>query len=123
MENEIKNVLNYFDRAKSSLHDLPDVIRSKETTVTVIPPMGIGSHTYVVVTFRQREIGDSIFLQVISEGNATRIVIPPAIADVIARQRDQLTGKSRSRASKRVAEDLAARGIKPGFMRKKKGGK
>lgn len=119
MNEELKSSLSYFDRAKGSLHDLPDVIRSKEATVTVIPTFGIGSHTYVVVTYRQREIGDSIFLQVISEGNAVRIMIPPAIADVIARQRDQLTGKSRSRAGKRVAEDLAARGIKPGFMKKK----
>ena len=120
MSEEIRNSLNYFDRLKETLHSLPDVIRTKETTITVMPTFGIGSHTYVVVTYRRREIGDSVFLQVVSEGNATRIVIPPEITDVIARQRDQLTSKSRSRAGKRVAEDLAARGIKPGFMRKGK---
>ena len=52
-----------------------------------------------------------------SEDNATRIVIPPAVADVIARQRDQLTAKTRSRAAKRNAEDRKERGIMPGFMK------
>ncbi len=117
---EIKNSLSYFDRAIGSLHGLPDVVSTKATTLRVVPTFGLGSHTYIVQTFRQREIGDTIFLEITSESGATRIVIPAAIADTIARQRDQLTGKSRSRAGKRIAEDLAARGIKPGFMRKAK---
>jgi len=117
---EIRNSLSYFDRAIGSLHGLPDVVSTKATTLRVVPTFGLGSHTYIVQTFRQREIGDTIFLEITSEQGATRIVVPAAVADTIARQRDQLTGKSRSRAGKRVAEDLAARGIKPGFMKNRK---
>lgn len=123
MSEEIKNSLSYFDRAIGSLDGLPDVVKSKATTLRVIPVFGLGSHTYIVQTFRQREIGDSIFLEVTSADGNTRIVIPPDVADTIARQREQLTTKSRSRAGKRVAEDLAARGIKPGFMKSRKGSK
>lgn len=116
---ETKNSLNYFDKAVGSLSGLPDVVKSKATTLRVIPTFGFGSHTYIIQTFRQREIGDSIFLEVGSADGNTRLVIPPAVADVIARQRDQLTTKSRSKAGKARAEDMKARGIAPGFMRKK----
>lgn len=120
MSDEIKNSLSYFDRAIGSLEGLPDVVKTKATTLRVIPTFGLGSHTYIIATYRQRERGDTIFLEVGSAEGMTRIVIPPDVADTIARQRDQLATKSRSRAGKRVAEDLAARGIKPGFMRGKK---
>lgn len=118
MSDEQRSAISYFDRAIGALDGLPDVVKSKDTTMRVIPTFGIGTYTYIVKTYRRREEGDTIFLEVASEGNITRIVIPPAIADVIARQRDQLTTKSRSRASKRVMEDRMARGEKPGFMKR-----
>lgn len=124
MANEKDNpTLSYFDRAIGQLHGLPDVVSTKATTLRVVPTFGIGSQTYIVQTFRQREVGDTVFLEITSDQGATRIVVPPDVADVIARQRDQLTTKTRSRAGKRVAEDLKARGIQPGFMRKKKRGR
>jgi hypothetical protein len=122
MEEKNYQSLSYFDRMSGTLHGLPDVVHSRPTTMRVVPPLGLGTHTYIVQTFRQRDMGDTIFLEVASEGNITRIVIPPAIADTIARQRDQLTTQSRSRAGVRRAEDMKARGIEPGFM-KSKGGK
>ncbi len=112
--------LSYFDRAVGALHGLPDVVSTKPTTQRVVPPFGFGTHLYAVQTFRQREEGDTIFLEHVSETGTTRLVIPPAIADVIARQREQLVSKMRSRAAKRVAADLKERGVKPGFMRNKK---
>lgn len=113
--------ISYFDRAIGSLHGLPDVVSTKATTLRVVPTFGIGSHLYAVQTFRQREVGDTIFLEHVSESGTTRLVIPAAVADVIARQRDQLTTKSRSRAGKKIAEDLRERGIQPGFMKNRKG--
>ena len=122
MNEEIKNVLSYFSRAIGALHDLPDVVHSKESTIHVIPPLGIGSHTYVVTTYRQREVGDSIFIEMMADTGSQRIVLPPAVADLIARQRDQLNTKSRSRASRRSMEERMARGEQPGFLKKRKGG-
>lgn len=114
----MENSLNNFDRQLGALNGLPDVAQTKPTVIRVVPPLGLGSHLYIVQTFRQKESGDTIFLETTSEDGTTRLVIPPAVADCIARQRDQITGKVRSRAAKAVAADRKARGIKPGFMKK-----
>ena len=118
---EKETTLSYFDRAIGALDGLPDVVKTRATTLRVIPALGLGSHTYIVQTFRQREIGDSVFLEITSEGTAVRIVIPPSVADTIARQRDQLTGQVRSRVGKRLAAERMARGEVP-FTFKRKGG-
>jgi hypothetical protein len=109
-----------FDRLLSALHDLPDVTRTKAATVRVIPPLGVGgTQMFVVQTLRQRERGDTIFLEVVGT-ELVRVVIPAQVADVIARQRDVLTAKSRSRAAKAAADDRKARGLQPGFMKAKR---
>lgn len=120
MNNEKENpALSYFDRAMTGLHGIPDVVSAKPTTLRVVPPLGIGSHTYIVQTFRQKDAGDTIFIEHVSNDGTTRMVAPPAVADTIARQRDQLTTKNRKRAGKRVADDLKERGMQPAFLKKK----
>lgn len=119
--NEEKDIpgLSYFDRMMGTIHELPDVVSTKSTTMRVVPPWGIGSHTYIVQTFRQREIGDTVFFEMVAENETIRVVIPPKVSEVIARQRDQLTAKSRSRAGKARAALMKEQGIQPGFMKKK----
>lgn len=119
MTSKDNSTLSYFDRSIGNLHGLPDVVSTKATTLRVVSTFGFESYLYAVQTFRQREVGDTIFLEHVSDSGTIRIVIPPAVADLIARQRDQLTTKARSKAGKRIAEDLKARGIKPGFMKSK----
>ena len=111
--------LSYFDRLIGSLHGLPDLVSAKATTLRVVPPLGLGSHTYIVQTFRQKDSGDTIFIEHVSADGTTRMVVPPQVSDTIARQREQLTMKNRKRAGRRVAQDLKDRGIQPGFMKKK----
>lgn len=108
--------LSYFDSVIGKFHNAPETISTSIRPLRVVPTFGIGAHTYTVQTFRQRDIGDTIALEVTAEGVNQRIIIPPAVANVIARQRNQLNTKSRSRAGKRIAEDRAAQGLKPGFM-------
>jgi hypothetical protein len=120
MSDEQKVSLSIFGRAMSVLKDLPDIIKTKPTTQVETPSFAGEPHTYIVQTYRRKEEGDFIFFQDVSSGQAVQIVIPPRIADIIARQRDQLSSKSRSRASRVAMEDRMARGEKPGFMRKKK---
>lgn len=121
MENESQKVtLSVFGRASSVLKDLPDIIKSKPTTLVETPSFAGEPHTYIVQTMRRKEEGDYIFFQDVASGQAVQIVIPPRIADIIARQRDQLTGKSRSRASRLSMEGRMARGEKPGFLKKPK---
>src|SRR2546427_12363761 len=98
-----ENTLSHFDRILGALHGLPDVASTKPTVLRVIPVFGIGAHLYSVQTFRQKDQGDTVFLEHVSEAGTTRLVIPPAVVDAIVRQRDSLTHKVRSRAGKASA--------------------
>jgi hypothetical protein len=73
------------------------------------------SQTFIVQTYRQRDEGDTIFIEYIGVEGSLRLALPPVVLDVIARQRDAITGKSRSKAAKANALDRMARGIEPGF--------
>jgi hypothetical protein len=107
-----------YDRQLAALHDLPDVTRTKPTTIRTVPPLGVGgTQVWVIQTYRQQERGDVIFLEVMGQAGAIRLAIPAPVAATIARQRDALTSQIRSRVATRVAADRKARGIVPGFLR------
>ena len=99
-----------FDRAIGVLHGLPDVSHSNVAVRRVVPLLGVGgTELYVVQTYRQKDQGDTIFL-----------VIPPQVSAVIARQREQLTAKTRSKAAKAVAQARKERGEVPAFLKSKR---
>jgi len=112
--------IDKFDRMMGALHELPDVTRTKASTVVVTTPMIGATQTFVIQTLRQREQGDTIFLQYMDDTGSLRIAIPPAAADAIARQRDALTAKVRKRIGKESAQARKARGELPAFMNGKK---
>jgi hypothetical protein len=112
--------IDKFDRMRGSMVDLPDVTRTKPSTVVAGVPIIGATQTVIVETFRQAEIGDTIFLQVVDDGGSIRIFLPAAVADVIARQRDALTTKNRKRAAKNEAARRKAAGIEPGFLKLRK---
>lgn len=116
--NEESRILSHFDRILGALDGLPDVVQTKPTTLRVVPPFGIGGHLYSVQTFRQKDVGDTVFLEHVSDSGTVRLVLPPAVVDAIVRQRDQITTKVRSRNGKAIAADRKARGLKPGFMQR-----
>lgn len=109
-----------FDRLLGSMHGLPDVTSTKPTIARSISPLMGTSEMFVIQTYRQKEIGDTIFLEAVSKAGTVRLALPPQVADAIARQRDALTGKSRSRAAKATMEARMQRGEVPGFMKKRK---
>ena len=85
-----------FDWAIGVLDGLPDVAHSQVAVRRVVPLLGVGgTQLYVVQTYRQKEQGDTIFLEHVSETGTVRLVIPPQVSSVIARQREQLTAKTR----------------------------
>jgi hypothetical protein len=109
-----------FDRLLGALHGLPDVVSTRESVLRVVPPLGVGgSQTFIVQTYRQKDQGDTIFLECVDQSGTVRIVLPEKVAAVIARQRDQLSAKSRSKSAKLVAQDRKDRGELPGFMKYK----
>jgi hypothetical protein len=110
-----------YDRQMATLHDLPDVVKTHPATIRVVPPLGVGgTQVFVVQTIRQRERGDTIFLEVMDSAGATRLVIPAKVAELLARQRDALSKKARSKAGKATAAERAARGERPAFTKKGK---
>jgi hypothetical protein len=108
-----------FDRVMGALANLPDVTHVKPSTVVALSPLIGETQTFILQTFRQKEVGDTVFLQYIDGETSIRIVIPPAAADAIARQRDSLTTKVRKRVGKEQAAQRKARGELPGFLRVK----
>jgi len=109
-------MISEFDRLVGALEGLPDVTKSKPTTLrAMLPLIGI-ARSYIVQTYRQKDKGDTIFLETVGSEGSVRIPIPPQVADAIARQREALTGKVRSKAAKAVAADRKARGEQPAFL-------
>lgn len=118
-------VPDVFDRMLSGLIGRPDVVSTKPSTRQTVPVLGIGGvQTFVVRTFRVQEEGrasqDLIFLECYDAKGQTRLVLPPAVSDSIARQRDALTAKTRTQAGRKVAAERKARGEVPAFLKGKK---
>jgi hypothetical protein len=111
-----------FDRHLGSLEGLPDTVQTRPATIRTTTPLVGASQTFIIQTVRQTERGDTVFLEYVDRKGSTRIVLPPAVTNAIARQRDALTDKSRSKAAKTLAADRKARGIQPGFLKKGKRG-
>lgn len=118
-ENNSGNMPDLYDRTIAALDGLPDVTRSRPSTIRTLTPLLGNSQTFIVQTFRQRERGDTIFLETMGREGSLRIVLPPQVAEAIARQRDALTSKVRSKASKRVAQERMDRGEPLPFQKKK----
>lgn len=91
------------------------------TVIRDTPLFGVGSGTttFIVQTIRQKDVGDFTFIEAVSDEETIRIVLPPKVSATIARQRDGLSAKSRSRAARAVADDRKARGIQPGFLKRR----
>lgn len=108
-----------FDRLIGALHGLPDVVASRPSTIRTMVPLLGNSQTFIVQTYRQRDHGDTIFVEFVGAGGSTRMVIPPKVAEAIARQRDAVTTIARRKAAKAVAQERKDRGEVPGFLRRK----
>jgi hypothetical protein len=108
-----------FDRQLGALHGLPDIVKTQPSTIRHIPTLGIGgSQMFVVQTYRQKEIGDTIFLEVAGADGTLRVALPPSVANAIARQRDALTSKSRAKGAAQAVATRKALGIVPGFLKR-----
>lgn len=108
--------LDSYDRVIGALDGLPDVTKTRPATIRYLSPLVGNSQTFIVQTYRQRDKGDTIFLETSEAGKALRIVLPATVADCIARQRDSLTTKVRVKHGKRIAQERAERGERPAFM-------
>lgn len=119
-EQQAYRTVDKFDRLMGALVNLPDVTTTKPSTVVTVNPLIGEAQTLIIQTYRQRDVGDTIFLQYVDSEGRIRLAIPPAAAEAIARQRDALTTKNRKKAAREQAQARKARGELPGFMKGKK---
>lgn len=108
-----------FDRQIGALHGIPDVLSTRASVLQAVTPVVGDAQTFTVQTYRQPEIGDTIFLQCVSKTGTVRIALPGSVANAIARQRESLSTRGRSMRAKANAQARKDRGEVPGFMKKR----
>jgi len=111
------NTVAKYDRIRGMLEGVA-LFTKPSTIVPKVEEITGRSDTFIVETCRQEEVGDTIFVRCVDETGVVRMALPPRVADAIARQRQALTDRTRSRAAKSQAQARKERGEVPGFMRK-----
>ena len=111
--NDDYRMVDAFDRIRAGMDGRPDVTRTRISTVRSIDPLIGNVSTFLVESVREKDEGDTIFLEVASKDGNVRIVLPPRVANVIARQRESLVSKVRSKAAREQAAQRKADGIEP----------
>lgn len=119
-EPQVYRTVDKFDRMMGALTGLPDVTHTKPSTIVAVNPMIGATQTFIIQTFRQREVGDTVFLQYVDDEGRIRLTIPPQAVEAIIRQHDALTTKVRRKTAKEQARQRKARGEKPAFLKGKK---
>jgi hypothetical protein len=96
--------LDTFDRVIGAIDGLPDVHKSRPTTVTTVMPIVGRSQTYVAQTYRDKEGRFTVFLQMVDAEGRARIVVPPKVMAAVYRQRESLVTKARRATARATSE-------------------
>jgi hypothetical protein len=114
MDNQIQK----YDRVYGNLIDIS--LSTKPSTVKVVQPLTARAETFIVQTLRHEEYGDYIFIECADENGLVRLALPPKVANAIAAQRESLTKRRRSIASRAAMKQRMDRGEVIGFKKKPK---
>jgi hypothetical protein len=113
MDNQIPK----YNRIRGALEGI--ALFTKAATIKNVQSVTGLVETFTVETGRHPEVGDYVFVEMVDENTeVTRLALPPKVVNAIVRQREALTGRTRSRAAKDQAKARKERGEVPGFMRK-----
>jgi hypothetical protein len=112
------NQIHKYDRMYGSIIDVS--ISTKPSTVKVVQPITGRAETFIVQTARHEDYGDYIFVECADESGLVRLVLPPKVANAIASQRESLTKRRRSIASRASMRNRMASGEVLGFQKAKK---
>jgi hypothetical protein len=115
MKETLEVTVSKYDRVRGGLEGV--ALFTKPSTVRNTQIITGKTETFVVETARHSELGDTIFVECMDETGVTRLALPPKVANAIARQRESLTSRSRSRAAKEEAKRRQAEGHTP-FQKK-----
>ena len=111
------HTLSKFDRVYAGLLG-GNSLTTKPATIEEVQNVTGETETYIIQTVRD-EKGDHVVVKFLDKQGPMRIILPPRVCNLIAVQRDRLTAKRRSIASKAVATARMERGEMPGFMKAK----
>jgi len=95
-------------------------IHTKPSTVKIVQPITGRAETFIIQTARHEANGDYIFIECADEDGLVRLVLPPKVANAIASQRESLTKRRRSIASRNAMATRIAGGEVISFKRKAK---
>lgn len=104
-----------FDKLLSSMIGLPNGASTKLAAVQHIDFYG-NVTTYNIQSVKTDE-GVTTFVMQADANGSVRYILPTRVLAAIDRQRESLTKQVRRRNGKRIAEERAAAGIRPGFMK------
>jgi hypothetical protein len=90
-----------FDYQLGQYHQLPDAVQTRPATVRSTDI--VSSETFIIQTVRHAK-GDLLFIEHVARNRTTRIVLPPHVTDVIARQRDAVAYLAKRKQGQRLAE-------------------
>lgn len=111
------NQVHKYDRMYGSLIDVS--IHTKPSTVKVVQAITGRAETFIVQTARHEDNGDYIFVECADEHGLVRLVLPPKVANAIAAQRESLTKRRRSIASKVAMRTRIDRGEVISFKKRR----
>jgi hypothetical protein len=112
-----EETLSKYDRLYGSILDVSLV--TKPSTVKTVQPVTGKTDTFVIQTCRHEEYGDYVFVEVMDETGVTRLALPPKVANLIASQREALTKRRRSIASRTSMQARIASGEVLGFQKRR----
>lgn len=115
---EEKQVKEY-DRLRAGLQGV--ALFSKPTTIKKVESVTGRSSTFIVETALHDELGYFVFVELADEDGLTRMMLPPKVGNAIVAHRDSLSKRRRRATGKRLAAERKAKGILPGFLKKKRG--
>jgi hypothetical protein len=90
-----------FDYQLGQYHQLPDAVQTRPATVRSTDL--VTSETFIIQTVRHA-LGDLLFVEHVARGRTTRIVFPPHVTELIARQRDAVAYLAKQKQGRRLAE-------------------
>jgi len=90
-----------FDHQLGQLHKLPEAAQTRPATVRSTDI--VSSETFIIQTVRFDK-GDYLFVEHVAKNRTTRIVFPPHVTEVIARQRDAVAYLAKRKQGQRLAE-------------------
>jgi hypothetical protein len=111
------NQVHKYDRMYGNLIDVS--LATKPSTVKVVQPLTGRAETFIIQTLRHADNGDFVFIECADEHGLVRLALPPKVANAIASQRESLTKRRRSIASRTTMRNRMAAGEVISFKKRK----